>query len=103
MLLAAFAVFLAASVLYYHARFLFAGVAGLALTVLLSILLAQMFSVVTAVVLGALLLLGPAVFVAVHAVDARRGIFLLPTVYSIPLAYACAALCLIIVTAAQLL
>lgn len=103
MLLAAFAVFFAASVFYYHARFLFASVCGLTLAVLLGILLAQTFSVVTVVVLGALLLLGPTVFVTVHAVDAHRGIFLLPTVYSIPLAYGCAALCLIIVTAARLL
>ncbi len=103
MLFAAFAVFIAASVFYYHARFLFASVFGLALAMLLGILLAQTVSVVTAVVLGTLLLLGPTVFVAVHAVDAHRGIFLLPTVYSIPLAFACAALCLIITTAARLL
>jgi len=102
MLLAAFAVFLTASVLYYRARFLYASVAGLVLAVLLGVLLAQTFGAVAAIVIGALLLVSPAAFVAVHAVDARRGIFLLPTVYSIPLAFACAALCLVITVTARL-
>ncbi len=38
----------------------------------------------------ALLAAIPAAYLVVHAVDARRGIFLLPTVYSIPIAFVCA-------------
>jgi hypothetical protein len=34
-----------------------------------------------------LLCLGPAAFLALHVADIRRGLFLLPTVYSIPIAF----------------
>lgn len=103
MLIAAIATFLLACVLYFRARFLYASLTGIVLAGLLGVLLFDTFALVTAVLLAVLLLLIPAGFVIVHAVDARKGIFLLPTVYGIVVAFFGATLCLLITVAARLL
>ena len=103
MLIAAFATFLLACVLYFRTRFLYASLTGIALAGLLGVLLFDTFATVTAVLLTVLLLLIPAGFVIVHAIDARKGIFLLPTIYGIAVAFLGATLCLLITAAARLL
>ena len=103
MLIAASATFLLACVLYFHARFLYASLTGVVLAGLLGVLLFDTFRPVTAVVLAVLLLLIPAAFVIVYAVDVRKGIFLLPTVYGIIVGFLGAMVCLLITVAARLL
>jgi hypothetical protein len=50
-----------------------------------------------------LLAVAPAVYLAVHAVDARRGLFLLPTIYSIPIAFVCGLLLWLVVALGAIL
>ena len=103
MLIAAFATFLLACMLYSRARFLYAGLTGFVLAGLLGVLLFDSFDTVTAVLLAVVLLLIPAGFVIVHAVDVRKGIFLLPTIYGIAVGFLGVTLCLLITAAARLL
>ncbi len=45
----------------------------------------------------ALLAVAPGVYLAVHVADAKKGLFLLPTIYSIPIAFVCGLLLWIVV------
>lgn len=101
--LAALAAFLLGAVVYYVGWFVFAGLVALVFAVLMGAAVAGAMGPVAAGVLIALFLAGPAVFLGVHAVDARKGIFLLPTIYSIPLAFVCGALMLVVTGLALLL
>ncbi len=84
---AAAALYLVCAVLYFRGRFAWAALAGaLFLGALAPVALAALGPLAGG---AALLVLAavPAVYVVVHAVDARYGLFLLPTVYSIPIAF----------------
>ena len=94
--LAALATFLLAALLYFRGWFRPAGLVGLAFGVAVSMLVLQGFGPIGGGVLVVLFVLAPAAFLVVHAYDARRGVFLLPTIYSIPLAFACGALLLLL-------
>jgi hypothetical protein len=84
------ALYVLCAVLYYRGRFGYAAIAGaLFLGALAPVVLASMGPVAAAAALALLAAL-PAAYLVVHAVDARYGIFLLPTVYSIPIAFVCA-------------
>ena len=84
---AAAALYLTCAVLYFRGHFAWAALAGaLFLGALAPVVLAAMGPVAGGVALLALAAL-PAAYLVVHAVDARCGIFLLPTVYSIPIAF----------------
>lgn len=99
---AAGALYLACAVLYYRGHFAYAALAGaLFLGALTPVVLGAMGPVAGAVALAVLAAL-PAGYLVTHAVDARRGIFLLPTVYSIPIAFV-AALALWVLTGLALL
>ena len=84
---AAVASFLVAAVFYFRGWFRIAFLAGCAYWVLVGHVLTRTMSPGWAWSLFVLFALGPAAFLLVHAVDARRGYFRLPTVYSIPLAF----------------
>jgi hypothetical protein len=84
---AAGALYLACAVLYYRGYFAWAALAGaLFLGALAPVVLAVMGPVAAGAALALLAGL-PAAYLVVHAVDARYGLFLLPTVYSIPIAF----------------
>lgn len=51
----------------------------------------------------ALLVVAPAVYLAVHVVDVRKGLFLLPTIYSIPIAFVCGLVLLLVVAVGAVL
>jgi len=84
------ALYLLCAVLYYRGHFAPSALVGvLFFGALTPVVLAAMGPVAAGAAL-ALLAAIPAAYLVVHAVDARRGIFLLPTVYSIPIAFVCA-------------
>jgi hypothetical protein len=81
------ALYVLCAVLYYRGHFGYAAlVAALFLGALTPVVLGAMAPVAAG---AALVLLAaiPAGYLVLHAVDARRGVFLLPTVYSIPIAF----------------
>jgi hypothetical protein len=81
------ALYLLCAVLYYRGRFGWAALVGALFFVALTpVVLDGMGPVAAGAALG-LLAVAPAAYLVVHAVDARRGLFLLPTVYSIPIAF----------------
>lgn len=96
------AAYTAAALLYYAGRFVPAMAAGAAFWGLTGAVVLDAMGPVGAAVSWLLLAAAPAIYLAVHAVDAKRGMFLLPTVYSIPLAFV-AGLVLLCVTALALL
>ncbi|MHC4971312.1 MAG: hypothetical protein ACYTG3_03180 [Planctomycetota bacterium] len=84
---AAAALYLVCAVLYFRGHFAWAALAGaLFLGALTPVVLAAMGPAAAAAAL-ALLAGVPAAYLVLHAVDARQGLFLLPTVYSIPIAF----------------
>jgi len=84
------ALYVFSAVLYYRGHFGYAAlVAALFFGALTPVVLGAMGPVAAGAALTLLAAI-PAAYVVVHAVDARRGIFLLPTVYSIPIAFVCA-------------
>lgn len=84
---AAAVLYLVCAVLYFRGHFAWAALAGaLFLGALAPVVLAAMGPLSGGAALFGLAAI-PAAYVVVHAVDARYGIFLLPTVYSIPIAF----------------
>ncbi len=75
---------------YFHARFWIAGLFGLVFGVLMALHLARNTALWMQIVFGGFFLVLPAVLLLVHAVDARKGFSMLPTIYFVPLAFACA-------------
>ena len=86
---AATALYLLGAILYYRGRFALAGAAGLAYAGVAAWIVAGAMGPVGATVTLALLAVLPVAALVVHIVDVHRGIFLLPTIYAIPLAFAC--------------
>jgi hypothetical protein len=102
-LVAAVAALLLAAVFYFHARFQAAAATGLVYAGLMAHLLREEFGHTPGMLAAVFLLLVPALCVVVHAIDARRGLFLLPTVYGIGIAFIGALAALLAVGAAKLL
>ena len=96
------AAYAAAAFLYYGGRFVLALGAGAVFWGLTGAVVLDAMGPFGAAAAWILLAAGPALYLVVHAVDAKRGIFLLPTVYSIPLAFV-AGLLLLGVSALALL
>jgi len=85
--LGAGAAYAAAALCYYHGRFGLAALLGLVFGGLdARVVVGTLGPVAGGAVLLPLLLL-PAAYLGVHWVDARRGLFNLPTIYSIPFAF----------------
>jgi ABC-type antimicrobial peptide transport system permease subunit len=96
------ALYVLCAVLYYRGRFGYAAIAGALFFGALAPVVPAVMGPVTAALALALLAALPVGYLVVHVVDARYGIFLLPTVYSIPIAFVC-ALALWVVTGLALL
>jgi hypothetical protein len=97
------AAYAAAAFLYYRGRFRGALAAAAAFAALVAPAVCAGMGPVAAAVALVLLLAAPLGYVLVHIVDARRGIFLLPTIYAIPLAFLAGAALLLATGLALLL
>lgn len=84
---AAVASFLVAAVFYFRGWFRIAFALGFVFWALVGHLLTRTMPPAAAWSLFVLFGIGPATFLVVHAIDARKGYFRLPTVYSIPFAF----------------
>ncbi|MDH3590764.1 MAG: hypothetical protein OER88_02730 [Planctomycetota bacterium] len=101
MLLAAgIVLFLLAGVVYFRGAFRAAALIGGAFWAVMGAVTWRHASTGAAVATTILLIAAPAVFLAVHAYDARRGVFLMPTIYAIPLAFLSGALLVAVATIA---
>ena len=92
--LAAALAFLVTAVLYYRGAFWAAGLTGIAFGVLIGRLVFTALGSIAGPVVGVLFLGGPAALLVIHAIDARKGLFLWPTIYAIPLGFLSGALLL---------
>ena len=99
---AAALLFVLAALAYFHARFALAGLAAAAYWGSIGFVAARSMSLLGASVALGLLAALPAALLLAHVVDLRRGIFLVPTVYSIPLAFLSGALLWLVVGVALL-
>lgn len=81
-----------AAVAYFHARFRLAGVLGVCFWGLAATVAARAMAPWVAALAFGLLGALPAGFLLVHVIDAKKGIFLLPTIYAIPFAFVCGLL-----------
>jgi hypothetical protein len=84
---------------YFHGRFGAAALLGAIFAALIAPAAVGSLGGIGGVIAFALLAVAPGVYLVVHAVDARRGLFLLPTIYSIPIAFVCGAVLLVAVAA----
>jgi len=84
---AAAVAFFGTAALYFRGLFRTALVGGAVYGGLIARVVWASMGPVPATVSLLLLLLGPAIYVGVHILDARKGLFLLPTIYSIPIAF----------------
>ena len=100
MLAISVAAILAAAIVYYHGWFWLASLLGLGFAATMVVLLPRELGHTAGWIAIAFLVLFPTLAVAVHAFDAKHGRFLLPTIYSIPLAFAFAIVDLLIVVVA---
>jgi hypothetical protein len=89
LLLGAAAAYLAAGLAYFRGRFAPAAALGALYVALMAPATTGALGAAFGLVLFLLLALAPAGYLVVHYVDARKGLFLLPTIYSIPLAFVC--------------
>jgi len=86
---AATCVMITCGILYYNGCLLASAMGGIAYAGLAGAVLVRSTATWVAVTLIALFAAAPTIYLVVHAIDARRGIFLLPTIYSIPIAFVC--------------
>lgn len=99
LLLLATAAFFTAAVVYFHARFKLAVALGVVFWASVAPVVWNGCGAVGATVALTLLLAGPVAFLLVHWYDVRKGgIFYLPTIYAIPLAFLCGLALLAVAT-----
>lgn len=89
LVLGAAAAYVASAVTYFRGWFVIAVLFGLCFAGLVAPAAVGSLGGLGGTVAFALLVVAPGIYLVVHAVDARRGLFLLPTIYSIPLAFVC--------------
>jgi hypothetical protein len=92
MLLAAAGAYAAAAWIYFRGRFGPAALCGAVYWGLMAPAAIGHLGGPGGAIAFALLGAAPAAYLLVHAVDARKGLFLLPTIYSIPIAFVCGLL-----------
>ncbi len=90
--LAAGGVLLAAGWIYFRGAFRLATALALGYWALAGMVVCRSLPPVPAVIVLALLVAIPAALLALHMIDARKGLFLIPTIYAIPLAFLTAIL-----------
>jgi len=103
MLLLAAAAYALSAWIYFRGRFGLAALGGVAFAALMAPLALRYLGGPGGAVVFALFAVAPAVYLAVHAADARRGLFLLPTIYSIPIAFVCGLLLWVVVALGAIL
>ncbi|MEE8106089.1 MAG: hypothetical protein V3T86_11195 [Planctomycetota bacterium] len=84
-------VLIAAGYLYHHSHFWIAAVLGLTFVGTMLWLSFPVTNPTLWTLFTVVVVIGPMILLAWHTIDQRLGLFLLPTVYSIPLAMICAA------------
>ncbi|MCK6460834.1 MAG: hypothetical protein L6Q95_13195 [Planctomycetes bacterium] len=102
-LLLAAAAYAASAWIYFRGRFGLAALGGAVYWALMAFAAMRYLGAPGGAVAFALLAVAPGVYLAVHAVDARKGLFLLPTIYSIPIAFVCGILLWAVVAAGAIL
>jgi len=89
--------------IYFHGRFGLAAFGGALFAGLMAPAAVGSLGAPGGAVAFALLAVAPGVYLAVHAVDARKGLFLLPTIYSIPIAFVCGLVLWVVVALGAIL
>jgi hypothetical protein len=100
---AAAVVYAASAWIYFRGRFGWAALGGAVFAGLMAPTAVANLGGLGGAAAFAVLAVAPAVYLVVHAVDARRGLFLLPTIYSIPIAFVCGLALWVVVAAAAIL
>jgi hypothetical protein len=103
LLLGAVAAYVASAWVYFRGRFALAATGGAAFAGLIAPAAVGFLGGPGGAVAFALLAVAPAIYLGVHAVDARKGLFLLPTIYSIPIAFVCGLVLLLVVAVGAIL
>lgn len=102
-LLAAAVAYAASAFIYFRGRFGLAALGGVAFAALMAPAAVGNLGGLGGAAAFALLAVAPGAYLVIHAVDARRGLFLLPTIYSIPIAFVCGLVLWVAVAAAAIL
>ena len=102
LLLGAAAAYVASAWIYFRGRFRLAAFLGAVFAGLMAPAAVGSLGGLGGLLALALLAVAPGVYLVVHVVDAKKGLFLLPTIYSIPLAFVCGLVLLLVVAAAAL-
>ena len=102
LLLAAVA-YAASAFIYFRGRFGLAALGGAVFAGLMAPAAIGNLGGLGGTVAFALLAVAPGVYLVVHAVDAKKGLFLLPTIYSIPLAFVCGLVLWVVVALGAIL
>jgi len=101
-LVAAAVVYAASAWIYFRGRFGWAAFGGAIFAALMAPAAVANLGGLGGAAAFAVLAVAPAVYLVVHAVDARKGLYLLPTIYSIPIAFVCGLLLWIVVAVGAL-
>ncbi len=99
-LVAAYALFVLAGVVYFRGAFVLTTLLALGFWAAMARAMTLHASPGAAIAAIGLLIVLPAVFLVIHSYDAKRGVFLLPTIYAIPFAFLTGTLLLIFGTIA---
>lgn len=91
------AAYVASAWIYFRGRFALAALLGALFAGLMAPAAVGSLGGLGGVIAFALLAVAPGVYLAVHVVDVRKGLFLLPTIYSIPIAFVCGLVLLLVV------
>jgi hypothetical protein len=102
-LLAAAALYAASAWIYFRGHFGLAALGGAVFLGLMAPAAVGNLGGVGGTIAFALLAVAPGVYLAVHAVDAKKGLFLLPTIYSIPIAFVCGLVLWVVVALGSIL
>lgn len=89
--------------IYFRGRFGLAALGGLVFAGLMAPAAVGFLGGPGGAVAFLLLAVAPGAYLVVHAVDARKGLFLLPTIYSIPIAFVCGLALWVVVAAGAVL
>lgn len=97
LLLGAAAAYALSAWIYFRGRFGLAALLGALFAGLIAPAAVGFLGGVGGAVAFALLAVAPGAYLAVHVVDVKKGLFLLPTIYSIPIAFVCGLVLLLVV------
>ncbi len=102
-LVAAAVVYAASAWIYFRGRFGWAALGGAVFAGLMAPAAVGNLGGLGGAIAFALLAVAPAVYLVVHVVDAKKGLYLLPTIYSIPIAFVCGLVLWVVVAVGAVL